>query len=555
MKTTSFGKVLGYIALVLVIFAAGGVAGWVLSGTPNKSIVPVSTPAPVPTPAPTPSEPVVAPATSAVKVSAVDWTPQKTLTDLKLFPKDSLYTSGHTEYCNIGTVKKAPYAGGMLIRAYGQADMGGTPTYNFIKTTDSRYVLLTRYSNQSFYNDGKPLTSKAYQEDATFTIPELDYPETLFGPAGETQKLVRQDNPWGTDESAKLKKLFTDPVWGDVYVDEDQPDTFVQNGYYLHAPDGTLRTYALELPLMGKENIPAITWNDGTQNATEYSATSRTGCGSSDYAAVVRDSSVLNNLVPAGKLSNGDTAYELKDANSPLLKVIYDVYGGQYSSSGTYNKISFEKFIALRPVFFWKDSFGRFIRFQNAQFVPQAECGKPVIYLYPEKTTNVSVKLTPKGGFTYTEPAYKDGWNVVANPDGQLVENASGKTYPYLFWEGRVGIYEQPKKGFSVRREDVSSFLDTSLASLGLQGKEISDFKEFWLPRMQSAPYYFVTFMGTKTMDSIAPLEITPKPDTVIRILMDFSPLKAPIKVEPVTLKKIPRNGFTVIEWGGVIQK
>jgi len=55
-------------------------------------------------------------------------------------------------------------------------------------------------------------------------------------------------------------------------------------------------------------------------------------------------------------------------------------------------------------------------------------------------------------------------------------------------------------------------------------------------------------------MNELAPLHITPQPDTVIRVLMDFSPLDAPIDVEGFTIHTPQRTGFTVTEWGGVIQ-
>jgi hypothetical protein len=71
---------------------------------------------------------------------------------------------------------------------------------------------------------------------------------------------------------------------------------------------------------------------------------------------------------------------------------------------------------------------------------------------------------------------------------------------------------------------------------------------------MTGAPYFFVTFLGNKEMDAIAPLTIIPKPDSVIRILMDFSPLQKPIFVEGYEIKTPNRNGFTVVEWGGVLR-
>jgi hypothetical protein len=87
-----------------------------------------------------------------------------------------------------------------------------------------------------------------------------------------------------------------------------------------------------------------------------------------------------------------------------------------------------------------------------------------------------------------------------------------------------------------------------------LNAVETKDFIEFWEPRMQGSPYYKVSFHGTQTMNELAPLTITPTPDTVIRVLMDFRPLAKKISIPEQRLGHIPRNGFTVLEWGGVLR-
>ena len=60
--------------------------------------------------------------------------------------------------------------------------------------------------------------------------------------------------------------------------------------------------------------------------------------------------------------------------------------------------------------------------------------GKPVIYLYPEEPTEVTVKVDIDGVFTSTYPAYGNGWTVTAQPDGTLTD-AAGREYYCLFWE------------------------------------------------------------------------------------------------------------------------
>ena len=62
---------------------------------------------------------------------------------------------------------------------------------------------------------------------------------------------------------------------------------------------------------------------------------------------------------------------------------------------------------------------------------------KPVIYLYPEQETTVSVSLDYAGTLIATYPAYENGWTVTAEPDGTLYDE-NGNEYSYLFWEART---------------------------------------------------------------------------------------------------------------------
>ena len=41
---------------------------------------------------------------------------------------------------------------------------------------------------------------------------------------------------------------------------------------------------------------------------------------------------------------------------------------------------------------------------------------KPVVYIYPQKVTQVTVELELPGELTCTYPAYDDGWMVTAAP-------------------------------------------------------------------------------------------------------------------------------------------
>lgn len=175
---------------------------------------------------------------------------------------------------------------------------------------------------------------------------------------------------------------------------------------------------------------------------------------------------------------------------------------------------------------------------------------KPVIYLYPEETTEVEVSLSYDGELTCTYPAYENGWRVSAEPDGTLTDRKNGREYSYLFWEGKDDIEYDMSEGFVVKGEDTAEFLQEKLAYLGLEPGEYNEFIVYWLPKMQDNPYNLITFQ-TDCYTEHAVLHITPEPDSVLRVFMAWKPLTEPVEIEEPKLTGFERKGFTVVEWGG----
>jgi len=177
---------------------------------------------------------------------------------------------------------------------------------------------------------------------------------------------------------------------------------------------------------------------------------------------------------------------------------------------------------------------------------------KPVIYLYPTSQQTVSVKLDYKGELTCTYPEYKDEWKVKAQPDGTLTNLADNREYSYLYWEGVSNNNNKwdMSKGFVVKGTETVKFLQEKLEYLGLTPKEYNEFIVYWLPIMKENKYNLITFAGVD-YENIARLNITPKPDSILRIMMLFKPLDNPVKLEEQELKPFVRKGFTVVEWGG----
>ena len=179
---------------------------------------------------------------------------------------------------------------------------------------------------------------------------------------------------------------------------------------------------------------------------------------------------------------------------------------------------------------------------------------KPMIYLYPKEDTNIKVSLKNKNLLTTTYPKYNDGWEVLAKPDGTLIDK-NNKEYYGLYWEGINHKTEMKDEGFIVKGEDTIEFLEEKLSILGLNQKEANEFIIYWLPKLEKNPYNYIYFEKQDEIDNYMPLIIEPKPNKVIRILMDYKPLKEIITVKEEILKKQEREGFTVIEWGGSIIK
>ena len=174
---------------------------------------------------------------------------------------------------------------------------------------------------------------------------------------------------------------------------------------------------------------------------------------------------------------------------------------------------------------------------------------KPVIYLYPEEETEVSVTLDYDGTLTATWPAYEDGWQVTAQPDGTL-HDAAGNEYSYLFWEGESDTVYDFSQGFCVAGADTAAFLRDTLAEIGLTPREYNEFIVYWLPQMQDNAYNLISFQSERYAET-AKLDITPAPDSMLRVFMAWKPLDQPQQIEPQTFEPFVRDGFTVVEWGG----
>ncbi len=186
----------------------------------------------------------------------------------------------------------------------------------------------------------------------------------------------------------------------------------------------------------------------------------------------------------------------------------------------------------------------------TAVYDEEIRAEKPVIYLYPRKETMVSLMLDYDGVLTSTYPSYKNGWNVLARPDGTLTDPDTGREYYCLFWEGVSSRAYDLSTGFVVAGADTKDFLETVLSQMGLTDREANEFIIYWLPRMEGNPYNLISFQWEDYTDS-AVLTVDPAPDSILRVFMAWKALDAPVAVSPQTIPQWERTGFALVEWGG----
>ena len=178
---------------------------------------------------------------------------------------------------------------------------------------------------------------------------------------------------------------------------------------------------------------------------------------------------------------------------------------------------------------------------------------KPIIYLYPIEETKVNVTLWTPEKLSHTYPKYNSEkwWNVIAEPNWNLEDMDTWRKLYALYREWKTYAEDNFEEWFVVKWEDIISFLEEKLAILWLNEREAEEFIVYWLPQMENNEYNLIRFETRAQQDENMPLNITPIPDTVIRVMMDWKAIDEPIDIPEQELTTPERIWFTVVEWWG----
>ncbi len=234
--------------------------------------------------------------------------------------------------------------------------------------------------------------------------------------------------------------------------------------------------------------------------------------------------------------------YEMFD----MTNIVYSPKDIQVEKIGEYNGFEIYEEIG--------DSDSKFIKTDKGYLLYMKMNGilkKPNIYLYPVEKQEISVNLDFLGKVISSYPKYENGWKVIGNEKGDIVNISDNRDYSYLYWEGTYKTNWDMSKGFVVKGEDVAKFLQEKLEYMGLKPKEFNEFIVYWLPYMEKNKYNYISFVNEEYSKEVK-LNVTPKPDKFIRVFMVFKPLNEKVNTVEQELVKTERTGFTVVEWGGM---
>lgn len=191
---------------------------------------------------------------------------------------------------------------------------------------------------------------------------------------------------------------------------------------------------------------------------------------------------------------------------------------------------------------------------------PDIMVEKPIIYLYSEEdSTDVDISIYTKSDIQFVYPTAQEKvgqkelhYTLKLNKNGTILSD--NKEYPYLFWDGRMPMFERFDEGFIVAKDSVISFLETTLSKMGMNEREQTDFITYWAPRMQKRDKVCMKFrFGADYDEFISTNKYSIKPDSELRVFMSFT-YAIPTNDSFIPYQEIPvfkRKGLTVVEWGG----
>ena len=75
----------------------------------------------------------------------------------------------------------------------------------------------------------------------------------------------------------------------------------------------------------------------------------------------------------------------------------------------------------------------------------------------------------------------------------------------------------------------------------------------YWLPILEKNEHNLVYFELTEERNTFNKIEISPKPDSLLRMAIHVKKVNGKQNIKEQKLEKFERNGFVAVEWGGIL--
>ena len=197
---------------------------------------------------------------------------------------------------------------------------------------------------------------------------------------------------------------------------------------------------------------------------------------------------------------------------------------------------------------------------------------KPVILFYNyqyNEEINTTIKLKQDiWRFSHVLPKpsniltldYEYSWKFIFKGEFNLYNETTTKTSPYIFWESSLNtdstLFSDLLKEnyFCFTKDESLDKIDTILKLKGLNTTERNDLITYWIQDITSKNFVIISFLQENIYNELADLEVAPKPDQLIRVIMLIKPCDEFVEngmkmedVEPV----LRCDERLVVEWGG----
>ncbi len=602
--------------LIFALLAAGAVGAYFFQKQKSSNLTPPAVNYPTTHPQVSPKAAPTPAAAASTGVATLTGQVTRLSTDLGLIKNSDEFDSQGITYYTGGVFSSGKYAGYTRYLALFDWGPGGPVTLFFVSKDQRSYILdstaKTIYNMDMSYFD----TTKVVSTDL---IPEAT-PETIsldpnFSLSEYDILSIRQDTGQKSDDQSH-SPLYENILETDFSKNKTLTLPNVSNlTFYAPLPastsispyldittqvivvDSTGLPYTFAISTKGSgdtganSNKPSIRFNKAQLVSTNslynnYDVAFPGGCSFNQYNYITKD--LTDADLSQIATFNGLPIYGLKNKDHALYHLEYDTKVSPYTQD--FKDINdgvvaptYQEYVAKNPLLFVKDYWGRLVVLGEFDYQLPGGCGKPVVYLYPQKSTNVQVSFINPMILSTAIPSYAQKWNVLAEPNGTLHDLQPNLTncslidstkigseyakqacltnnYPYIYWAGnsRGTPYQTPTTGWVVAKDNLAGFMDKTLSDVGFTAKEKTDMTSYWVTKMltDNTPYYRVSFLQTQEMNNLIPMKITPHPDSIYRLFLDYQPLSAQPKqiLTPPNLTKINRQGFFVLEWGGLIR-